>query len=79
MIERSPDLTFVWGFFRFFSSDLRERIKGSNFNLTGKCFDLDKFEYAFPVFYLWQLIITDDNKCIWYPVKLNYMYNESIM
>ena len=32
MIERSPDLTFVWGFFRSFCSNLRERIKGSNCN-----------------------------------------------
>ena len=30
--ERSPDLTFKWGSVRSFSSDLRERIKGSNFN-----------------------------------------------
>ena len=31
MLQRSPDLTFVWGLVRSFGRDLRQRIRGPNF------------------------------------------------
>ena len=46
MIERSPKILFVWGFLSwFFSSDLRKRIKGSNFsNIACKCWPVGNLE-----------------------------------
>ena len=43
-IERSADLTFLWGFVRSCSSDLRERTKGSNFNQIGPSYETAKTE-----------------------------------